>query len=214
MREALEYYAAGIGFSEIEDGGQVARTALEALTTPAPDKALMPESAELRVAIQRGLLAALSDTYDCTRVWSARSYGTMGEDDFEPVLNRLDDLIDTIVAEIAATPTPVEEPEKGAAGDRIKYDAAAVEAVQRLLERGKAYIDPQGYLTLIPADSDVDIILDTVLLAATNAGQVEASMRAALRDIAEAEAIPNDAVAFVWCRDVARTALKANGDAS
>jgi len=32
-------------------------------------------------------------------------------------------------------------------------------------------------------------------------------MRAALRDIAEAEAIPNDAVAFVWCRDVARAAL-------
>lgn len=31
---------------------------------------------------------------------------------------------------------------------------------------------------------------------------------AALRDIAEAEAIPNDAVAFVWCRDVARAAIK------
>lgn len=35
------------------------------------------------------------------------------------------------------------------------------------------------------------------------------TMRAALRDIAEAEAIPNDAVAFVWCRDVARAALNA-----
>lgn len=61
-------------------------------------------SAELRVAIQRGLIAELGDTYDCTRVWSAWGYGTMGEDDFVPVLDRLNDLIDTIVNEIAAIP--------------------------------------------------------------------------------------------------------------
>lgn len=36
---------------------------------------------------------------------------------------------------------------------------------------------------------------------------VDRRMRAALQDIAEAEAIPNDAAAFVWCRDVARAAL-------
>lgn len=42
-------------------------------------------------------------------------------------------------------------------------------------------------------------------------GEEDAEMlrrfRAALQDIAEAEAIPNDAVAFVWCRSVALAAL-------
>lgn len=33
--------------------------------------------------------------------------------------------------------------------DRIKYDDAACETVQRLLEQGKAYIDNDGYLTLL-----------------------------------------------------------------
>lgn len=63
-------------------------------------------SAELRVAIQRALLTALGDTYDCTRVWSAWGVGTMDEHDFVPVLDRLDELIDEIVAEISAIPTP------------------------------------------------------------------------------------------------------------
>ncbi len=51
---------------------------------------------ELRVEIQRALVAELGDTYDCTRVWSAWSYGTMDEDDFVPVLDRLEELIDSI----------------------------------------------------------------------------------------------------------------------
>lgn len=38
---------------------------------------------------------------------------------------------------------------------------------------------------------------------------IDRTYRAALQDIADAEAIPNDAVAFVWCREVARTALAA-----
>lgn len=33
------------------------------------------------------------------------------------------------------------------------------------------------------------------------------SLRSALQDIADAESIPNDADAFVWCRDVARDAI-------
>lgn len=34
----------------------------------------------------------LSESYDCTRVWSAWGYGTMGEDDFTPVINRIDQI--------------------------------------------------------------------------------------------------------------------------
>ena len=61
------------------------------------------DAVELRVCIQRGLLAELGDTYDCTRVWEAWGVGTMDQDDFVPVLDRLDEIITTIAAEIAAT---------------------------------------------------------------------------------------------------------------
>lgn len=42
------------------------------------------------------------DTYDCKRVWSAWSYGTMGEDDFDPVSDRIDDVADAILALLSA----------------------------------------------------------------------------------------------------------------
>lgn len=37
------------------------------------------------IAVRDALADCLADTYDCTRVWSAWSYGTMGEDDFSPI---------------------------------------------------------------------------------------------------------------------------------
>ena len=86
----------------------VASDEARAATASRPIPAVLGQAgnanAELRVAIQRALLAALGDTYDCTRVWSAWGVGTMGEDDFVPVLDRLDELIDEITAEIAAIP--------------------------------------------------------------------------------------------------------------
>lgn len=36
-----------------------------------------------------------------------------------------------------------------AGGEQIPYDDAVIDAVQRLLERGKATVDSDGYLTLI-----------------------------------------------------------------
>ena len=65
--------------------------------------AWMGDRNELRVRLQRCLLAELGDTYDCTRVWSAWSYGTMGEDDFVPVLDRMDALIDALAATLDPT---------------------------------------------------------------------------------------------------------------
>lgn len=92
-----------------------AEKAEAALATPKQDVEVV-EGAELRVAIQRGLLAELGDTYDCTRVWQAWSVGTMDQDDFVPVLDRLEALIDTIVAEIVVThPSPNPAPQAVAA---------------------------------------------------------------------------------------------------
>lgn len=50
--------------------------------------------------IHDALAASLGDAYDCTRVWSAWSYGTMGEDDFEPVRDRIDEIVQSVVAAI------------------------------------------------------------------------------------------------------------------
>lgn len=69
------------------------RSALEAETI---------ERCERRARIQEALLATLDDSLDCTRVWSAWGYGTMGQDDFVPVLERLDELVDEFDAIIFA----------------------------------------------------------------------------------------------------------------
>lgn len=60
------------------------------------------ERCERRFRIQRALIATLGDTYDCTRVWSAWGVGTMDQDDFVPVLDRLEELIDEIDAQLTA----------------------------------------------------------------------------------------------------------------
>ena len=82
-----------------------AGTATQSNPQAVSSKAAIP-IAELRVALQRGLIATLGDVYDCTRVWSAWSYGTMDANDFAPVLDRLDELIDELVFQIAAIPCP------------------------------------------------------------------------------------------------------------
>ena len=43
---------------------------------------------------------ALGDAYDCTRVWSAWSYGTMSQDDFFLVAEdagRLGEIVDAVI---------------------------------------------------------------------------------------------------------------------
>lgn len=62
-------------------------------TTAAPS-----EADKLRDAIHDALASELSCAYDCTRVWEAWSVGTMGEDDFEPITERLDEITETVLA--------------------------------------------------------------------------------------------------------------------
>jgi hypothetical protein len=56
----------------------------------------------------------LGDAYDCTRVWEAWNVGTMTENDFEPVSDRIDDIAAALVAVIkpADLPEPTGEPVK------------------------------------------------------------------------------------------------------
>jgi|GEM_PF-3156032 len=60
---------------------------------------------QMRESIHDAIAAALGDAYDCTRVWSAWSYGTMGEDDFSLITDdsdRMAELTDAVLAAIAA----------------------------------------------------------------------------------------------------------------
>ena len=67
-----------------------------------------PASApEVRESVIEAIAEALGDAYDCTRVWSAWSYGTMSQDDFSLVAedrSRLEEIADA--AMLAAAPTP------------------------------------------------------------------------------------------------------------
>ena len=51
---------------------------------------------EMKQAVCEAIAEALGDAYDCTRVWSAWGYGTMGPDDFSLVAED-----DSRLAEIA-----------------------------------------------------------------------------------------------------------------
>ena len=58
-------------------------------------------------AIDEAVAAALGDAYDCTRVWSAWSYGTMGPDDFSLVAedsDRLREITDAAVQAVLQSP--------------------------------------------------------------------------------------------------------------
>jgi hypothetical protein len=62
-----------------------------------------PENvAEFRSALIGSLSAELDGSYDCGRVWSAWSYGTMGEDDFSPITDRVEEIADGIIAALNA----------------------------------------------------------------------------------------------------------------
>lgn len=67
-----------------------------------------------REAVIEALASALGDAYDCTRVWSAWSYGTMGPDDFSTISQdgaRLSEIAEAVIAAMpAAQPAPSAAP--------------------------------------------------------------------------------------------------------
>ncbi len=59
-----------------------------------------------RERVRDAIAAALGrDAYDCTRVWEAWHVGTMGQDDFSPIVDqdkRLDEITDAVIAAMTA----------------------------------------------------------------------------------------------------------------
>ena len=79
-----------------------------AVHRPAP--ASVPDGV-MRERVMEAIAEALGDgAYDCTRVWSAWGYGTMGSDDFRLIANdpaRLDEIAEAAIqAVFAAAPKP------------------------------------------------------------------------------------------------------------
>lgn len=57
-----------------------------------------------REAMRDAIAEALGDAYDCTRVWSAWSIGTMTQDDFQLVTDdeeRLEEIVDAALSVLA-----------------------------------------------------------------------------------------------------------------
>lgn len=58
-------------------------------------------------AVDEAIATALGDAYDCTRTWSAWSYGTMGPDDFSLVAedsDRLREITDAAIQAVLQSP--------------------------------------------------------------------------------------------------------------
>jgi len=84
-------------------------TALEAIDdalTPPVTVAATDQAGEVerRERLIEQLEAEFGDSYDCTRVWSAWGVGTMGEDDFVPVSDRVGEIADGILAALDTQP--------------------------------------------------------------------------------------------------------------
>lgn len=84
-----------------------------ATTAPAPvvieAAALAQSEDDLHVLVHDALANEIgSDAYDCTRVWGGWSVGTMTQDDFVPVIERLDDISRAVIHALKACGKPGE----------------------------------------------------------------------------------------------------------
>lgn len=101
-----------LNHTELDAGRMSFRTFLRdlALKDRFPERAVVPGVAvddETMARVCAAVADALGDAYDCTRVWSAWSYGTMSPDDFWLVRESDDRLREIAGAVISAIVPPV-----------------------------------------------------------------------------------------------------------
>jgi len=88
----------------------------ENLATPSAPGDVTELGDQQREAVYQAVAEALgSGAYDCLRVWSAWSYGTMGPDDFAPVAedsDRVAEIADAAIEVIRAIPALAPEPKR------------------------------------------------------------------------------------------------------
>lgn len=86
-----------------------------------------------REAVKQAIAEALGDAYDCIRVWSAWSYGTMGPDDFQLVADdddRLDEITEAAIGAMAALSQQAEPNESELEALGLGYPFSKEDAVK------------------------------------------------------------------------------------
>ena len=109
LKEAMENYKAnaddpqaiGKWHGAIIQAGPALIALAERTTSPVSQQQAAVDIA-LEERVRDAIAAALGEAMDCTRVWSAWSYGTMGPDDFSVVANDDDRLDEIVQAALAA----------------------------------------------------------------------------------------------------------------
>ncbi|WP_336801783.1 hypothetical protein [Kaistia sp. MMO-174] len=77
-----------------------------------------------RSALVDHLRSEFSNTYDCTRAWSAWEVGTMSVDDFEPVTDRVEQITDELLVLLSGFLPEADPAEVDAAGVRASIQVA------------------------------------------------------------------------------------------
>jgi hypothetical protein len=107
-------------------------------------------------AVDEAIAAALGDAYDCTRAWSAWSYGTMGPDDFSLVAEDSDRLREITDAAVQAV---LQSPEIQA----LRKDAERYRHLRDFMRTGPRdvfgvwWLSEQGYPTTLDEALDISI---------------------------------------------------------
>jgi len=97
--------------------------------SPAPEHAGGSINDEQREAVREAVAQALSNAYDCHRVWEAWEVGTMGSDDFSLVAeddNRVAEIADAAIEAMRPSAPPASEPGEGRWSEGICGDGAAI----------------------------------------------------------------------------------------
>jgi len=122
-------------------------------------------SEQLRERLLEAIGSELVGVYDCTRVWEAWSVGTMSQNDFVPSDERLDEIVDTVMAvmptqdaEITTLRARIAELEeqqsylidgvaqRSAERELLCGDKDVNNIVQTRIETGVWWINPRGFL--------------------------------------------------------------------
>jgi hypothetical protein len=85
-------------------GGCLVQKAIAKCELSQPSAPVVPTF--LRIKLRDAFAEVLGDAYDCTRVWSAWSVGTMTEDDFSPISeseDRLEEFVSAVLSVIQPT---------------------------------------------------------------------------------------------------------------
>jgi hypothetical protein len=135
---------------------------------------------EQRESVRTAIAEALGDAYDCTRVWSAWSYGTMGPDDFVLVAeddDRLSEIADAAIGAIAREALATRAPADLSGLTEKKIAATAREQADR--EADECGVNRDDYWKLYGDNLVADLcsIIEKLGLATTSTAAVGESVK-------------------------------------